>query len=124
MKQVGTITQPVISLLQLNIQPNRPIMIGSSNIQHIKNRHPYEFDKYYDKITEILSKPDFVGINPKNNSIQFVKLFKVNSEYIRVAVKISNNQNYFVKSMHLLSTYNAERYINKGTLKKLDNALS
>ncbi len=121
MKQVDTISQKIIYMLQLNLPPNTPIFIGSSNIEHIKSRHPYEYDKYYDKIQEILSAPDYVGINPNNNSIQFVKLYKVDSEYIRVAVKISNTKNSFVKSLHLLSTYNAERYIEKGTLKKLDN---
>ena len=76
---------------------------------------------YYNKISVILSEPDYVGLNPNDKSIQYVKEFLVNSEYIRVAVRISQNQKCYVKTLHLLSTYNAERYINKGTLKKLDN---
>ncbi|MBE5881216.1 MAG: transposase [Lachnospiraceae bacterium] len=121
MEQVGKLSTDIINLLNLNIAPNTPILIGDSNIDHIKARHPYEYDMYYDRIPEILETPDFVGINPNNNSIQFVKFFYVVNEYIRVAVKISTNKMCFVKSMHLLSTFNAERYIQKGTLKKLDN---
>ena len=62
-----------------------------------------------------------LGINPKDNSIQFIKEFIINKEYVRVAVKISSARNYYIRTLHLLSTSNAERYIQKGTLKKLDN---
>lgn len=121
MNQVGVFTEDVITSLQLNIPIGTPIFIGDSNEKHIKNRHPYEYDMYYNKISVILSEPDYVGLNPNDKSIQYVKEFLVNSEYIRVAVRISQNQKCYVKTLHLLSTYNAERYINKGTLKKLDN---
>ena len=121
MKQVGTLSVKVINILQLNIAPNTPIFIGSSNIEHIKNRHPYEYDKYFNQLQEILAEPDYVGMNPNNNSIQFVKLYKVDSEYIRIAVKLTPGKVCFVKSLHMLSTYNAKRYIEKGTLKELDN---
>lgn len=121
MRQVGKLNSDVITALQLNITPDTPIYIGDSNENHIKKRHPFEYDKYYDKIPDIISHPDYIGLNPKDQSIQYVKEFKVDSEYIRVAIRISNNNKCFVKTLHLLSTYNAERYIQKGTLIKLDN---
>ncbi len=120
MKQVGELNSNIITKLQLNITPRTPIYIGDSNEEHIKKRHPYEYDKYYDRIPDILSTPDYVGLNPKDNSIQCVKEFKIDSEYIRVAIRISQKNKCFVKTLHLLSTYNAERYIKKGTLIKLD----
>ena len=49
-----------------------------------------------------------------------MKLYEDNGEYIRVAVKITTGGRCFAKTLHLLSTCNAERYIEKGTLKKLD----
>ena len=55
-----------------------------------------------------------------DSSILFVRLYKTANEYIRVAVKISTYGNCYAKTLHLLSTSNAERYIKKGTLKKLD----
>lgn len=120
MEKVGCFTQEVIDLLGLDIKANTPIFIGDSNIEHIKSRHPYEYEKYFCDIEEIFSSPDYVGLNPKDKSIAFVKEYSISSEYIRVAVRITSTNKCYAKTLHLLSTYNAERYISKGTLKKLD----
>ena len=120
MEVVGHISQSVIDILKLKMAPNAPVFIGETNIEHIKNRHPYEYEKYFIEIGTIIGSPDYVGLNPKDSSILFVKLFELHGEYIRVAVKVSSEGRCFAKTMHLLSTCNAERYIEKGTLKKLD----
>lgn len=119
MKQIGSISSAVINTLKLDISPNTPIMIGETNIEHIKKRHPYEYDKYYDDIESILEKPDYIGINPKDESILYVKEYTLDKEYIRVAVKVTSHGNCYAKTLHLLSTCNAERYIQKGTLIRL-----
>ena len=39
-------------------------------------------------------------------------------EFIRVGIKVTFSGTYFVRTLHLLSSYNAERYIEKlGTIK-------
>lgn len=119
MQIIGYITQKVIDTLGINVVPNTPVYIGASNIEHIKKRHPYEYEKYFNDIENIINLPDYVGVNPKDKSILFVKLYKMNDEYIRVAVKINSDGKCFAKTLHLLSTCNAERYLEKGTLKKL-----
>ena len=83
MEIIGYISKTVIKTLGLTITPDTPVFIGKSNIDHIKNRHPYEFEKYYRDISMIINSPDYVGINPKDSSILFVKLYSVNGEYIR-----------------------------------------
>lgn len=120
MEIVGYISQSVIETLHLKLKPNTPVFIGESNIEHIKSRHPYEYDKYYRDISTIINSPDYVGKNPKDGSLLFVKLYKVQEEYIRVAVKITSDHRCFAKTLHSLSTCNAERYLEKGTLKRLD----
>jgi hypothetical protein len=120
MKEVGIFTQKIIEQLNLNLPSGTPIFIGETNEAHIKSRHPYEYERYYERLPDILQKPDYIGINPKDGSIQFIKEFCVDSEYIRVAVKITHNTRCFVKTLHLLSTCNADRYIQNGTIKKLD----
>ena len=120
MEIVGYISQSVIETLDLKLDPNTPVFIGESNIEHIKNRHPYEYDVYYKDIGTIINSPDYVGLNPKDGSILLVKLYKINTDYIRVAVKITSSGKCFAKTLHSLSTCNAERYIKKGTLKRID----
>ena len=119
-KPIAYISQMVIDILELELAPNTPVFIGETNLEHIKNRHPYEYERYLPDIGLIISSPDYVGLNPKDASILFVKLYEVNGEYVRVAVRITSGGKCYAKTLHLLSTCNAERYIEKGTLKKLD----
>ena len=120
-QKIGSFSQEVIELLQLDITAGTPIYIGPSNIEHIKSRHPYEYDKYFSYISDIISAPDYVGRSPSDESISFVKFFQIGEEYVRVAVRVTTNGTAFAKTLHLLSTVNAERYIEKGTLKALTN---
>lgn len=120
MKPIAHISQEVIDLLELDITPNTPVFIGETNLEHIKSRHPYEYDKYLPDIGNIINQPDYVGLSRKDSSILFVKLYEINGEYIRVAVRITSGGKCYAKTLHLLSTCNAERYLEKGTLKKLD----
>lgn len=120
MKPIAFIKKEIIDLLKLDLSPDTPVYIGDTNLEHIKNRHPYEYEKYLPDMEYIIETPDYVGISPKDSSILFVKLYEVQGEYIRVAVRITSNGTCYAKTLHLLSTCNAERYIEKGTLKKLD----
>ena len=123
-RKIGSFSQEVIELLELKINAGTPIYIGTSNIEHIKSRHPYEYEKYFPYISDIISTPNYVGKNPTDGSIAFVKFFQIGEEYVRVAVRITTNGTAFAKTLHLLSTANAERYIEKGTLKTLTNILA
>lgn len=120
-QKIGSFSQEVIEVLQLDIAAGTPIYIGSSNIEHIKSRHPYEYEKYFPHISDIISTPSYVGKNPSDGSITFVKFYQTGEEYVRVAVRVTTNGTAFAKTLHLLSTVNAERYIEKGTLKNLTN---
>lgn len=123
-QKIGSFSQEVIDLLGLSTLAGTPIYIGSTNIEHIMKRHPYEYEKYFPYIKDILSSPNYVGNNPSDGSIAFVKFYQSGDEYVRVAVRVSSNGIAFPKTLHLLSTYNAERYIEKGTLKALTSNLA
>lgn len=118
--KVGCFSENIINALNLNMASGTPIYIGDTNIEHIKKRHEYEYEKYYKFLPDIIAQPDYVGLNPKDNSIQLVKEFKISNDYVRVAIKVMQTGTCFVKTMHILSTCNADRYIEKGTLKHLD----
>ncbi|MDO5416083.1 MAG: hypothetical protein Q4F29_02685, partial [Lachnospiraceae bacterium] len=87
---IGYFKQSIIELLNLNgVRCDTPIYLGESNVEHMKKRHPYEYDKYFSDISEIISEPDYVGVNPSDNSIGFVKEYFVSGEYVRVAVRVT-----------------------------------
>lgn len=75
MKCIGKLNAKIISLLELDLTPNTPIYLGDSNIKHIISKHPQDYEKYGDKISDILNAPDYVRKNPKDNSIEYVKEF-------------------------------------------------
>jgi len=119
---VGRFRKNIIKLLNLTIEDGTPIYIGEINRNHMKSRHPYEYDKYYEEITNILDCPDYVGINPHDNSVMYVKEFEEAGEHIRVGVKVSSGGTHFARTLHLLSSCNAEKYIEKGTLIRVDKS--
>ena len=89
-KIIGYFDQAILNILALpSITTETPIFIGESNIEHIKKRHPYEYDKYFSDISTIIATPDYIGINPSDSSIAFVKEYKLNSEYVKVAVRVT-----------------------------------
>ena len=119
-KNVGVITQSIIDLLGLNCTANTPILLGSSNINHMKSSHPSDYKKYSPYISDILSSPDYVGINNADSSIEFVKEFLQDNNYVKVAVRVSISGQYFARSIYVLNTNRVNNFIAKGTLKKFD----
>ena len=47
----------------------------------MKKAHPGDYQKYGKNIKLILAQPDYVGLNPKDNSIEYVKEFMIENEY-------------------------------------------
>ena len=115
-KEVGKISRKLIELLNLNVAENTPIFLGDSNIQHMKSSHPEDYDKYGKHIENIIYAPDYVAINKNDNSIEYVKEFIVNEEYVKVAVRVSTNGTYFARSLYLLNSNRVNNFIKKGTL--------
>ena len=88
-KQVGVLCQRVIDLLGLSMTEGQSILLGESNIAHMVSRHPADFALYGEYIPLILAAPDYVALNAKDGSIEYVKEVQVNSVYVKVAVRVS-----------------------------------
>ena len=118
--KIGKLEDKVISLLSLDFDSGSPIYIGESNIEHMKNTHPDDYNKYGNKISEIISAPDYLRQNPKDGSIEYVKEYRVNNEFVKVAVRVSGSGVLFARSVYVLNANRINNFIKKGTLKKLD----
>ena len=66
----------------------------------------------------ILATPDYVGQNPTDGSIEYVKEFLLAGEYVKVAVRLSQSDRYYARSLYVLNNNRVRNYIAKGTLKK------
>lgn len=84
----------------------------------MQTSHPEAFAKYGSELTNILASPDYVGQNPSDGSIEYVKEFITDGEYVKVAVRLSGSDRYFARSLYILNNSRVKNFIEKGTLKK------
>ena len=124
-KKVGELSKKVIDILGLDCN-QMPIIIGDSNIEHMKKQHFEDYERYGKDIYKILKEPTYVARNPNQNSIEYIKEYEENNEYVLVAVRLTNKTNclqghylqwqkgkkiYILKKDMLKNTYNAiEKY--------------
>ena len=117
-KQFGVLCQHVIDLLGLTMKEGQSILLGESNIAHMVSNHPADYALYGEYIPLILSAPDYVALNAKDSSIEYVKEVQVNSIYVKVAVRVSARGQLFARSIYRLNTNRVLNFIEKGTLKR------
>ncbi len=115
---VGQVSASVATALGITLPCDTNIYMGIGNIQHMINRHPNEYLRYGTRISEILSSPDYVGQNPKDGSIEYVKEFQINGEFVKVAVRLSGGARFYARSLYVLNPNRVQNFIQKGTLKK------
>lgn len=84
----------------------------------MQSSHPADFAKYGTEIINILAYPDYVGQNPSDGSIEYVKEFLKDGEYVKVAVRLSQADRFYARSLYILNNSRVKNYIAKGTLKK------
>ena len=118
-QEIGRVSAGVISLLGVSLQIDQPIYLGPSNIAHMQSRHPEDYSKYGQYIPQIIATPDYVGINPADSSIEYVKEFEINGEFVKVAVRLSSSGVLYARSLYVLNPNRVQNFIRKGTLKKI-----
>ena len=111
MKQVGVITAKVIQVLGLDIIPDTPIYLGNTNIAHMESNHERDYGLYGDLIEEIISSPTYVGY--RKSSIEYIKEV---SEYVKVAVRVSSEGDYFARTLYTINPDKVEKMVAKGNL--------
>ena len=111
---VGKIENRVIELLGIEHSEDSNIYMGDSNIKHMLEKHPYEFDKYKNDIRQILAQPDYIGLH--NNSIEYVKEYQQDEEYVKIAVRTSLQDKYYARTIYTMNKKRVESFIKNGRL--------
>lgn len=109
-RQIGKVTKKIIVTLKLEYEQEQPIFIGDANIKHMKEEHPEAFEKYGTKIEDIIKNPTYLERNEKKKSIEFIKEYKLDDEYVLVAVRVSNNNVHFVRTMYIMADEKVRKY--------------
>lgn len=73
-----------------------------------------QFKQCFEDIPSIISNPDFISTNPKDNSISFIKKYTKNTS---VAIRIENDGKASFRTMYPLRDSQLENYITNGRAK-------
>lgn len=109
-KQIGKVSNKIIKILGLKYEKEEPIFIGEANIKHMKEEHPEDFEKYGRYIEDIINNPTYLARNEKKNSIEFIKEYKIDNEYVLIAVRVSSNNVHFARTMYIMADEKVKKY--------------
>ena len=118
-EQIGVIGSDIVLKFNLDISPDTPIYIGLNNRIHMENSHREIYLKYSNRMSDIISSPDYVGINPHDNSLEYYKKFNNEVIHIKIAVRNTKKGVYFARSMYSVNDTNLKSYINNNRLKSV-----
>ena len=118
-KQIGKLSKKVINLLGLNYIEGQPIILGDANIAHMQRQHPDDYIKYGKDIEDIINNPTYVARNPNQGSIEYIKEYKINNEFVLVAVRISSKGTLFAKTLFTMTERKIKIYLKNGYAKKV-----
>ena len=117
-KKIGKLNKRVIELLDLEFEEGIPIILGDTNIQHMKRQHFNDYMKYGNRIKEIINEPTYVSKNPNQGSIEYIKEYYENNDLVLVAVRLTNRNKLFARTLFIMSERKKNIYIKKGYVKR------
>lgn len=116
MRKVGKLSKKVIEAFNLDYELGEDIFLSPQRKRHMeKHRDEFsDFDGVFERISEIISSPDYVGQHPNGRSLEYIKKIDGN---VLVAVRLSDKLN--VRTMYVIKDSKLENYIKAGRTKKM-----
>ncbi len=114
----SVIVMKIKNKLNITLKENEIYIDREGIKKHIYKRGHSEVYEFIDKIDEIVSNPDYIGINPNEKGVSFetIKLIKKN---ILVGIKYDYKNKYFyVSSMYEKYDRQLEKMIKSKRIKK------
>jgi len=114
--EIGKLTPKMIRFLNLSINPCS-IMLWDDRLKYMEK---YKSDfiskkayyKHLQEIPNIIENPDYIGLHPKDNSIQFIKRI---DELMLVGVRIKNKGSLNIRSSYPISNEQLQTYLDSNT---------
>lgn len=96
MRYIGTIDREKYSCVAKDITTDE-VIITDERIQHIKDRHPNDFERYFNYMKEIVTNPDYIIETNKPNTALILKSFTDGDEQFKTVLRLitfSENSKY------------------------------
>ncbi len=114
---IGTLSQEIIELLNLSREPGN-IILWQDRLKYIE-KHKSDFDSeeefwtHIRQIPNIIKSPDYIGLHPNDNSIQYIK--RIN-HIMLVGVRIRTSGDLNFRSCYPISEQTLENYLKCKTI--------
>jgi hypothetical protein len=113
-KKICILKKKYLNVLNIQNCKCRIVYLTVSTEFHILKRHPQDYEIYSNRITEVLSKPDYIGKSPVNpNRMELVKVF---DDVVLVSVKINKAGILYITSMYTIGNHQLNSRIKNGRL--------
>ena len=66
-----------------------------------------------------MEKPTYIAKNPKQDSIEYIKEYKENSEFVLVAVRITKKGRMFVRTLFTMTQRKKNIYLDRRICQKI-----
>lgn len=116
-EKLGIVGNSIVNLFDLDIDPQTPVYIGLNNRIHMENTHGETYREFESCISEILSNPEYVGVNPHDKSLEYYKSYNDVMVHIKLAVRSTNNGIYFARTLYEINSHSLKSYLDKGRVK-------
>lgn len=85
--KIGIIDLKIYKCITEDIKSNE-VIITDERIQHIKDRHPNDYERYCGYMREIVSNPDYIIEANKTNTALLLKSFSEDSEQFKTILRL------------------------------------
>ena len=87
-------------------------------LKHMKKRNHKNCLRYVNNIEDIISNPDYIGINPKESgrSLELIKRYE-NNVMVGIKLDVKNNY-YYISTMFEIQESKIERRLHSGRIKE------
>ena len=117
---VGLLAPGISALLQLE-EKKKEVMLYSGAIKHMRERHPYAFKKYFNRLTQIVETPDYLGLEREETKrFELIKCYK---EIVLVALRLEGGS-IFVLSLYIIEENMLKKRLESGKIKEVSHFIS
>lgn len=68
------------------------VILTTNQIQHIMERHPYDYENYYCYIKEIIENPDYIMKDKHPNTAILIKSFNKNGKNFQIILRLNTSK--------------------------------
>lgn len=115
--KVGKYNSKFNDILGIDIE-NMDIYRSKGLPSHMVKRKHYKCLKYIDYIPDIVSEPDYIGVNPNEEGTS-IELIKRYADNVMIGIKLDTDGEYlYVSTMHDVQESKISRRLHSGRIKE------